>query len=160
MEDLALHILDVAENSTRASASLIEICVVEDEGADLLTVEIFDDGDGMAAEVLSKAGDPFFTTKAGRRIGLGIPMFAQAARDADGELKVEARPGGGTRVVATFRHGHLDRKPIGDLRRTMAILSCSHPEVDFACEHVRNGRQVRRSDTRQTVRADLTERDG
>ena len=148
MEELALHILDVAENSIRASASLIEIRVLEDGGADLLRIEIADDGEGMPKEMLAKAADPFFTTKTGRRIGLGVPMFAQAARDAGGDLTVESRPGGGTRVVATFRRSHPDRIPLGDLRETMAVLACSHPEVQFVCEHVRNGRSVYRIDTR------------
>ncbi len=148
MEDIALHILDVAENSTRASAGLVEVHVTEDEGADLLTVEILDNGSGMAAETRARAADPFFTTKTGRRIGLGVPMFARAAREADGDLRVGSEPGGGTRILATFRHSHPDRKPLGDLRGTMAVLVCAHPDVEFVCEHVRNGRVVFRIDTR------------
>ncbi len=88
------------------------------------------------------------TTKTGRRVGLGVPLFAQAAREADGDLRVKSEPGGGTRIVATFRHGHPDRKPLGDLRETMAVLVCAHPDVEFVCEHVRNGRMVYRIDTR------------
>ncbi len=149
MEELALHILDVAENSTRASASLVEVLVVEDEAGDLVRIEITDDGKGMAAEALANVADPFYTTKGGRRTGLGVPMFAQAAREADGDLNMESRSGGGTRVVATFRHGHPDRKPLGDLRETMAVLACSHPEVQFVCEHVKNDRSVYRIDTRE-----------
>ncbi len=103
MEELALHILDVAENSIAASASLIEVRVVEDEAGDLVRIEIVDDGKGMAAEALASVADPFFTTKGRRRTGLGVPMFAQAAREAGGEFTVESRPGGGTRVLATFR---------------------------------------------------------
>ena len=160
MEELALHILDVAENSITASASLIEVRVVEDEAGDLVRIEIVDDGKGMAHEQLANVADPFFTTKAGRRTGLGVPMFAQAAREADGDLRVESRPGGGTRIVATFRHGHPDRKPIGDLRETMAVLVCAHPEVHFVCEHVRNGRSVYRVDTREAAEAAPLERDG
>ena len=34
MEDLSLHVLDVAENSIRASAKLVEVRVTEDEAAD------------------------------------------------------------------------------------------------------------------------------
>ncbi len=148
MEELALHILDVAENSIAASASLVEVRVVEDEAGDLVRIEIVDDGKGMAAEELMSVADPFFTTKSGRRTGLGVPMFAQAARAADGNLTVESRPEGGTRVVATFRHSHPDRMPLGGLRETMAVLACSHPEVQFVCEHLRNGRSVHRIDTR------------
>ncbi len=103
MEELALHILDIAENSIAASASVVEVCVSEDARADLLTIEVLDDGNGMAPETLGRAADPFFTTKDGRRIGLGVPMFAQAAKEADGELNVESRPGGGTLQPARDR---------------------------------------------------------
>ncbi len=152
MEELALHILDIAENSIAASASVVEVCVSEDARADLLTIEVLDDGNGMAPETLGRAADPFFTTKDGRRIGLGVPMFAQAAKEADGELNVESRPGGGTRIVATFRHSHLDRMPLGGLRETMAVLVCAHPGIDFVCEHLRDGRSVYRLDTREAAR--------
>ena len=65
MEDLSLHVLDVAENSIRASAKLVEVRVTEDEGADLLTVEILDDGVGMPEGVAAKVMDPFFTSRLG-----------------------------------------------------------------------------------------------
>jgi hypothetical protein len=160
MEEIALHILDVAENSIAASARVIEVRVVEDEAADMMTVEIADDGNGMAAEMLAKVRDPFFTTKPTRRTGLGVPMFAQATREAGGGFSIESAPGTGTRMVATFGLGHPDRMPLGDLRETMAVLAGTHPEVDFACEHVRNGVLLYRQDTRATgVASDINGRD-
>ena len=44
MPEIALNILDVAENSVRAGASLVEITVAVDEGEDTLSVTIADDG--------------------------------------------------------------------------------------------------------------------
>jgi hypothetical protein len=44
MEDLSLHILDVAENSISSSAGRIEIRINEDAENDVLTIEIKDDG--------------------------------------------------------------------------------------------------------------------
>ena len=155
-----MHILDVAENSIAAAAGLIEVSVVEDEAEDLVRIEIVDDGMGMAPEALANVVDPFFTTKCGRRTGLGVPMFAQAARDAGGDFTAESRPGGGTRMAAAFKLGHPDRLPLGDLRGTMAVLVCSHPDVHFACEHTRNGRSVYRIDTREATDVAPTERDG
>ena len=52
MEDLSLHILDVAENSIMASAGRIEIRIDEDQTKDLLTIDISDDGRGMDEETL------------------------------------------------------------------------------------------------------------
>ena len=151
MEELALHVLDVAENSVAASASLIEVRVVEDGAADVMRIEIADDGKGMAEDTLAQATDPFFTTKRGRRTGLGVPMFAQAAREAGGDFNMESRPGGGTRMVATFRLSHPDRMPLGDLPQTMAVLICAHPEVHFVCEHISDGRRLHRIDTREAT---------
>ncbi len=42
MEDLSLHILDIAENSITAEAGRIEIKISEDIRGNLLTVEIND----------------------------------------------------------------------------------------------------------------------
>ena len=47
MPEISLNILDVAENSVRAEASLIEITVSVQPEKDTLTVIIKDDGCGM-----------------------------------------------------------------------------------------------------------------
>ena len=47
MPELSLNILDVAENSTRAGASLVTITVNADQGSDHLTITIEDNGCGM-----------------------------------------------------------------------------------------------------------------
>ena len=52
MRELSLHILDIAKNSVKAKAGLIEIAVVEDEAKNLLTIGIYDDGCGMSEEFL------------------------------------------------------------------------------------------------------------
>ncbi len=153
MEELALHILDIAENSILASASRVEVRIVEDEVRDVMSIDIIDDGKGMAPEMLAQVTDPFFSTKPGHRTGLGVPLLGQAARDAGGALTVESSLESGTRIAATFRHGHPDRMPLGNLRETMAVLVCSHPEVQFVCEHVRNGQSVYHVDTAEDARA-------
>ena len=60
MTEISLNILDVAENSTRAKASLVEISVLVDTRADRLTIIIKDDGCGMTEEQLRQVEDPFF----------------------------------------------------------------------------------------------------
>jgi signal transduction histidine kinase len=123
--------------------------VAEDPAKDLLTVEISDDGKGMDEQTLKQAMDPFFTTRTTRRVGLGLPLLAQASRESDGNIEVDSKPGQGTRVKATFGYHHLDRKPIGDIQETIQTLMVGHPEIHLLFEHTTDG-STYRFDTRET----------
>ena len=143
MEDLSLHILDIVENSIAAKARRVSVRVEERPSRDRRIMEIVDDGRGMGAKLKAKALDPFVTTKKARRIGLGLPFLAQAAEAAGGGLKVASVPGRGTRVRATFRLGHIDLQPLGDVGETFAVLIAGHPDVQFRYTHVTDaGRYV------------------
>jgi hypothetical protein len=135
MNELSLHILDVIENSTRAGARLIEITIIEATDRDKLMIEIRDDGSGMDEETLGRIMDPFYTTRTVRRVGLGIPLLAQAARAAEGSCAVQSSPGGGTRVTVEFRLHHIDRQPLGKMDETLATAIAGNPEVDFVYTH-------------------------
>jgi anti-sigma regulatory factor (Ser/Thr protein kinase) len=139
MEELALHILDIAENSIAAGARHVTIRVSESRREDKLTIEIADDGRGMTQGAHARALDPFYTTRTTRRVGLGLPLFAQAAEAGGGEFSIHSEPGVGTRVVATFELGHPDRQPLGDLASTVLALVVGNPEVDFNFEHEVDG---------------------
>lgn len=130
-----MHILDIVENSIAVSASKVEVTVIEDMKEDLLSVVIKDNGQGMSEKRLEKALDPFFTTKSVRRVGLGLPLLAQAARESGGEIEIVSKVGQGTRVRATFQHSHPDRKPLGDIPETMRVLRASHPDIEFVYKH-------------------------
>ena len=155
MEDLSLHILDIVENSIIAKASTIEIKVVEDIEKDLLTIEIRDNGQGMDEETVKKALDPFFTTRTTRKVGLGLSLLSQAARESGGNILIESQAGGGTRVKATFGYSHIDRKPVGNMEATLTTLIVGNPEVDFIYEH-KKGELEYRLDTKE-VRARIRE---
>jgi anti-sigma regulatory factor (Ser/Thr protein kinase) len=136
MEDLALHILDIVQNSVEAGATAVDIELEEDQAADRLVIEVRDNGRGMDPEMLAKATDPFFTTRTTRSVGMGLALLAHAARAAGGDLEVQSRQGGGTRVMATFGYRHIDRAPVGDIETTLMVLLASHPELDMAFRHV------------------------
>lgn len=148
MEDLSLHVLDIVENSVRSNASLVEIRLTEDLEQDMLTLEIKDNGEGMSPDALDRAADPFYTSKAGKKVGLGLALLAQAAREADGNLDVSSSPDGGTTIRAVFKHSHPDRKPIGDMAATLQALVRGNPDVDFFFDH-RKGPDVIHFDTRE-----------
>jgi K+-sensing histidine kinase KdpD len=141
MEDLSLHVLDVAENALAAGAGRVDVRLIEDSAGDALRLEIEDDGHGMDKVTAARALDPFYTSKSSKRVsvGLGLPLLAQAAREAGGEMELRTAPGKGTLVGATFQRSHPDLKPTGDMLQTMAILACAHPHVRFAYQHLRDG---------------------
>jgi signal transduction histidine kinase len=134
MEDVSLHILDIVENALRAGAKNVEIRLAQVKRADRLVLEVTDDGEGMNDETRRHSLDPFFTTKRGKRVGLGLPLLAQAAEEAGGTLEVHSALGKGTKVIATFGLSHIDRKPLGDIEQTLQCLKATHPEVRFRFE--------------------------
>jgi hypothetical protein len=141
MEDLALHILDIARNGAEAGATRVEIRVEEDPASATLRIIVTDNGRGMDADAVGRATDPFFTTRQTRVVGLGLPLLRQAAEAAGGGLTVTSRPGAGTRVEAVFGLGHVDRAPLGDVETTVLVLLASHPDVDLDWTHRRGPRE-------------------
>jgi len=152
VEDISLHILDIAENSVRADAKNVEIILARDMKNDVLRVEVNDDGKGMDAETLAMVRDPFFSTKR-KKTGLGIPLFAQAAELTGGMLAIDSVPGKGTRVSATFTWSHVDRPMIGSMADTVLSLIAGHPDLDYVYEERDDGK-VFRFDTRE-IKDDL-----
>jgi hypothetical protein len=135
MLELSLHILDISENAVRAEAKTVTITLVEDPPSDRLTLEIRDDGKGMNGDELRRVLDPFYTTKKVRRVGLGLPMLAQAAQNAGGGFEIESKPSEGTAVRVSFQLSHIDRQPLGDLQGTLATLIAGNPDIHFIYHH-------------------------
>ena len=140
MEDLSLHILDIVENSIAAGANRVEIRIAEDIRNDVLSIEIKDNGKGMGADVLSKVLDPFYTTRTTRRVGLGLSLLSQSAKEAEGNMTIKSKKGEGTTIYAYFKHSHIDRKPIGNMAETLIVLIAGNPDIDFLYEHRLNNR--------------------
>jgi anti-sigma regulatory factor (Ser/Thr protein kinase) len=139
MEDLSLHILDIAENSVAAQASKIEIRLSEDKKKDVLFVEVIDNGIGMDEETQKRALDPFFTSKKVRRFGLGLSLLSESAKAANGHLSIKSEKGKGTRIRADFQYSHIDRKPLGDISQTIITLVIGNPDIDITYVHKKDG---------------------
>jgi PAS domain S-box-containing protein len=68
-----------------------------------IVLRIQDSGQGMSAEVCSRALEPFFTTKeTGGGSGLGLAMVHGIMREHDGMVELESEPGVGTTVRCLF----------------------------------------------------------
>ncbi len=135
MRDISMHILDIAGNSVRAGASLVEVTLTEYPENDILMLTVKDDGCGMDKETIAKAMDPFFTSRITRKVGLGIPLLQQNAQQTGGNVFIESEPGKGTLLMAVFTHSHIDRPPMGDLPGTLSLLVSGNPDVDFSFVH-------------------------
>jgi anti-sigma regulatory factor (Ser/Thr protein kinase) len=131
MKELALHILDIAENSVAAQAQSIEISVAENLAADRLELRVEDDGKGMDADTAARAVDPFHTSRTTRKVGLGLPLLKAAAQACEGDLALVSRLGEGTCVLVDFQRSHIDRVPLGDLPGTFLGLLVGHPEIHW-----------------------------
>ncbi len=131
MRELSLNVLDIAQNSVSANASLIEIELTEDTKNHELLIGIYDNGKGMTQEQVESVRDPFFTTRTTRKVGMGIPLFKFAAEMTGGKLEIESEVGVGTKVRANFKTDHLDFTPIGDMTSTMISLITMNLHIDF-----------------------------
>ncbi len=139
MKELSLNILDIAENSVKAGATLITVSLTQ--AGNVLTIEITDDGCGMDAETVRRVTDPFYTTRTTRRVGLGLPLLKLEAEQTGGTLTVTSRTaaqcpdGHGTTVRATFHTDHIDCMPLGDVTATLVTLIQGHPQEELAFSH-------------------------
>lgn len=135
MQELSLNVLDIAQNSVRAGASLVRITLDEDREKETLMISVADDGCGMTEEQVKSVTNPFFTTRTTRKVGLGIPFFKMAAEATGGSLTIYSTPGKGTETRAFFHTGHIDMLPVGNMAETVEMLITMNPDMDFLYVH-------------------------
>ncbi len=146
MKELSLNILDIAGNSVRAEATLIEILLEETE--ETLSFTIKDDGRGMTRELLARVTDPFATTRTTRKVGLGIPFLKMEAEQTGGYLTIESRSieefpdAHGTVLSSRFVKTHIDYIPLGDIVETVCTLVHGMGKIDLLFRHSYLDREV------------------
>ena len=141
MRELSLNILDIAQNSIVAGATLTEIVVNENTKENTLLIGIYDNGCGMTAEQVRNVIDPFFTTRTTRKVGMGIPLFKMAAEQTGGSFKIESEKGVGTKIEALFKTDSIDFTPLGDIASTIVTIVSMNNDKEFLYKRVLDDRE-------------------
>lgn len=140
MNEISLHIIDIVQNSISAGAKNVKVRLSEDSMKDLVLLEVEDDGVGIDKETLHMVEDPFFTTKSGKSIGLGIPLLKETAEITDGNFELKSKRGKGTLIKATFKRSHIDLPPIGNLEDTILTLVFAAEDINLKFTYEKNGK--------------------
>lgn len=100
---LELALLNLVVNARDAMGHGGEICIAghrcawPGSGAEFVCLSVIDQGTGMDEETLSRAVEPFFTTKGvGKGTGLGLSMAQGMAEQCGGHFRLRSVPGEGT----------------------------------------------------------------
>ena len=132
MHDLSLYLLEVLENSVRAGANRVEIGLTIDSATDTLQMTVDDDGHGLTTSP-DQILDPFFTTKPGKKTGLGLSLLRADAQAAGGDLSIGPSPTlSGVRMETRMQLDHVDRPPLGDVAASIIVTAVTNPGIDFA----------------------------
>lgn len=67
-----------------------------------LYLTVSDNGSGMSQELLAKVKEPFFSTKAGSHVGLGLTNCVELMKTMAGSLEISSTPGKGTSVKIRY----------------------------------------------------------
>ncbi|MDL2292308.1 ATP-binding protein [Acholeplasma sp. OttesenSCG-928-E16] len=136
MDELSLTIFDIVENSIRAKAKNIVVLVEENKKNNYLEIIIEDDGIGMTNEEISKALDPFYTTKTVRKIGLGLSLFKMITEQTDGTFNISSKINIGTKIKARLTLNHIDRPKLGELSEMIYSILINDEVEEFKYIHI------------------------
>ena len=136
MQEIAMTILDIAQNSIRACAKLIQIVIRDSHKDNIIHIECLDDGCGMDDKTLQKVTDPFYTTRTTRQIGLGIPMFKESVEATGGWFSIESQKSVGTKIIGEYVKNHLDTPPMGNIAETLITLIQYDDHIDYVFQYI------------------------
>lgn len=133
MTEIALYILDLAQNSIAAKATKVTIEVIEDITHNIFSFSIEDNGCGMDKEAIRKATSPYYTTRKTRKVGLGLALIQELCEGCSGTFTIESVLNQGTTIKATMQYDHLDRPELGAMEET--LYSIMIQDIDLVYIH-------------------------
>jgi two-component system sensor histidine kinase RegB len=97
---LVTALVSLLRNALDASDRAQPVTLAASADGDIVRLTIRDSGIGMTPDVLSRVGEPFFSTKpAGAGMGLGVFLTRALAERLGGVLRLESTPGAGTSAI-------------------------------------------------------------
>ena len=102
-EALVSSLLSIIKNGVQASSGASPVVVTVSKEQRIAKVTVQDHGCGMDSETVSRAGEPFFTTKEpGKGMGLGLFLARLFTEQIGGSLEISSSPQKGTTVFLTI----------------------------------------------------------
>ncbi|MEZ4281751.1 MAG: MASE1 domain-containing protein [Myxococcota bacterium] len=97
IEQVLINLITNASEALEGNPGTISLRTIFGEGERFVTIEVRDEGIGIAEGDLARVMDPFFTTRrSSGGMGLGLAVSARIAREHGGRLEIESRAGCGT----------------------------------------------------------------
>ncbi|WP_273836083.1 PAS domain-containing sensor histidine kinase [Guptibacillus sedimenti] len=96
--------INILKNAVEAIEENGKIDVILEENRNNVSIEIHDNGVGIEEERLERIGVPFYTNKE-KGIGLGMTVSNKIISEHKGSLRIESKPGEGTRVYIQLPKG-------------------------------------------------------
>ena len=84
-------------NSLESGGDDNEVTIEIAKDDTMIRIDVLDRGQGIPAGQKAQVFDPFFTTKS-RGSGIGLAICLRFVKAADGTIRIEDRPGGGSRA--------------------------------------------------------------
>jgi two-component system sensor histidine kinase HydH len=96
-------LLNIYQNSLAAmeSGGCLRVSAFHRREGGMVEVQVEDTGSGIPEENIGRIFDPYFTTKKGGT-GLGLAIVHKIVESHGGEIRVESRPGQGSRFIILF----------------------------------------------------------
>ena len=101
MRELADNILDIAQNSISAGASLVEIDITVSHSTNTVALRFADNGCGMSGEELQQVFKRFYRADSSRTLpgnGLGLSLVQAIVNAHNGEIEISSQLNEGTYV--------------------------------------------------------------
>jgi len=104
LEQLLLNAIEAVDGDGSISISaenyVGNVIEQEEEAQPGVRITISDDGKGMPIAVIERAFEPYFTTKKNQKgAGLGLSIAFGFARQSDGAIMLDSKPGQGTKAI-------------------------------------------------------------